>query len=124
MSLWNSLSIMVTNSFHFQTSRFQATVSDEHFYEGYEGEYDDEDTDEEEDGVRKKGKRSSGPKQKIVVPRNRVNFYGAVPGVEIGRIWETRMGASFDGIQRPPVAGIHGGINWFKNFWFGKTNEM
>ena len=70
---------MVTNSFHFQTSRFQATVSDEHFYEGYEGEYDDEDTDEEEDGVRKKGKRSSGPKQKIVVPRNRVNFYGAVP---------------------------------------------
>ena len=99
-------------------------MSDEHFYEGYEGEYDDEDTDEEEDGVRKKGKRSSGPKQKIVVPRNRVNFYGAVPGVEVGRIWETRMGASFDGIQRPPVAGIHGGIPTSSSNVIHKTNEM
>ena len=107
---------IVTNSFQFQTSRFQATMSDDSADEDYEGEYEDEDTDEEEDGERRKRKRSSGPKQKIVVPRNRVNFYGAVPGVEVGRIWETRMGASFDGIQRPPVAGIHGGKTNSSNF--------
>ncbi len=50
-----------------------------------------------------------GPQHKIVVPKNRPNFYGAVPGVEIGRIWEMRMQCSADGVMRPPVAGIHGG---------------
>lgn len=49
------------------------------------------------------------PKQKIIIPKNRPNFYGAVPGVEVGRIWETRMACCADGIHRPTVAGIHAG---------------
>ncbi|XP_057380978.1 uncharacterized protein LOC130703563 [Daphnia carinata] len=74
----------------------------------YEEEYYDDDSDEE-DGEGRKRKRVRGPQQKIVIPKNRVNFYGAVPGVEIGRIWEMRMQCSADGVMRPPVAGIHGG---------------
>ncbi|KAK4011281.1 hypothetical protein OUZ56_020395 [Daphnia magna] len=74
----------------------------------YEEDYDDDDSDGE-DGDGRKRKRVRGPQQKIVVPKNRANFYGAVPGVEIGRIWEMRMQCSADGVMRPPVAGIHGG---------------
>ncbi|XP_059154417.1 uncharacterized protein LOC131939900 [Physella acuta] len=42
---------------------------------------------------------------------NRPNFYGAVPGVEVGTTWLTRMECCRDGIHRPTVAGIHGGEN-------------
>ena len=76
--------------------------------EDYEAEYDDD--SDEEDGEGRKRKRVRGPQNKVIIPKNRPNFYGAVPGVEIGRIWETRMECSRDGIMRPPVAGIHGGI--------------
>ncbi|KAK6634712.1 hypothetical protein RUM43_012114 [Polyplax serrata] len=37
------------------------------------------------------------------------NEYGAVPGVEIGFHWETRLECSRYGVHRPTVAGIHGG---------------
>ncbi len=96
-----------------QTSRFSAKFSDgdDSADEDYEGEYDEDEDSDEDDGEGRKRKRAAGPKPKIVVPKNRPNFYGAVPGVEVGRIWETRMGASADGIQRPPVAGIHGGMD-------------
>nr|CAH0112559.1 unnamed protein product [Daphnia galeata] len=75
--------------------------------EDYEAEYDDD--SDEEDGEGRKRKRVRGPQHKVIIPKNRPNFYGAVPGVEIGRIWEMRMECSRDGIMRPPVAGIHGG---------------
>lgn len=65
---------------------------------------------------KKKNPQPRGPKQKIVVPKNRPNFYGAVPGVEVGRIWETRMACCADGIHRPTVAGIHGGDNFYTTF--------
>lgn len=78
-----------------------------------DGEYEDDEDDfseDEESGNGRKRKRAKAPKGPTVyVEKNRPNFYGAVPGVEIGRIWETRMACSHDGVQRPPVAGIHGG---------------
>lgn len=74
-----------------------------------EDEEEDEDEEEGEGRKRKRGPKRGPSKTHIPVPKNRPNFYGAVPGVEIGRIWETRMACSRDGVQRPPVAGIHGG---------------
>lgn len=87
--------------------------SDDEDYEGedYDDEEDDEFSDDDEDGEgsRRKRKRARAPQPKVYVAKNRPNFYGSIPGVEIGRIWETRMACSHDGVQRPPVAGIHGG---------------
>nr|CAH0107673.1 unnamed protein product [Daphnia galeata] len=86
--------------------------------EDFDGDKHDEytcsdDDDEEFEGPRKRRraqpKGPKGPKQKIVIPKNRPQFYGAVPGVEVGRIWETRMACCADGVQRPTVAGIHAG---------------
>jgi len=37
------------------------------------------------------------------------NSYGKIPGIEVGREWETRMACSYDLIHRPTVAGIHPG---------------
>lgn len=89
--------------------------SDDDDFEGdnYDENTCSDDDDEEFEGPRKRRraqpKGPKGPKQKIVIPKNRPNFYGAVPGVEVGRIWETRMACCADGIQRPTVAGIHAG---------------
>ena len=47
---------------------------------------------------------------RIELPKNRPNLYGPVPGIAVGHIWETRMESSYDGVMRPPVAGIHAGI--------------
>ncbi|KAH9495482.1 E3 ubiquitin-protein ligase uhrf1 [Bulinus truncatus] len=44
-----------------------------------------------------------------VVQPNRPNFYGAVPDVDVGTVWRTRLECSHDGVHRPPVAGIHAG---------------
>lgn len=54
-------------------------------------------------------RRKNNNRNKRPVARDRPNFYGAVPGIEVGYIWETRMECSRDGIMRPPVAGIHAG---------------
>ncbi|XP_067658495.1 uncharacterized protein [Haliotis asinina] len=43
------------------------------------------------------------------IPPNRPNFYGPVPGVEIGTVWNYRIDCSRDGVHRPTVAGIHRG---------------
>ena len=67
------------------------------------------DDDEDEEYTGRKKSRPKGPKMKIVIPKDRPNFYGTVPGVPVGRIWETRMACCADGIQRPTVAGIHAG---------------
>ena len=76
----------------------------------YEEEDDEDDEDEEFVGVKKKKRTGPrGPQQKIVIPKDRPNFYGAVSGVEVGTIWETRMACCADGVQRPTVAGIHAG---------------
>ncbi|XP_013395770.1 E3 ubiquitin-protein ligase UHRF1-like [Lingula anatina] len=45
---------------------------------------------------------------KKIYPK-RENSYGAIEGVDVGFIWETRMECSRAGIHRPPVSGIHGG---------------
>ncbi|KAK0049317.1 E3 ubiquitin-protein ligase UHRF1 [Biomphalaria pfeifferi] len=45
----------------------------------------------------------------IKVQANRPNFYGAVPDIEVGTVWSTRMECCRDGVHRPTVAGIHGG---------------
>jgi len=78
-------------------------------YEYSVGEESDDEDDEEY--VRKKKSRPSfnGPRPKIVIPKDRPNFYGLIPGVPVGRIWETRMACCADGVQRPTVAGIHAG---------------
>ncbi|XP_076445841.1 uncharacterized protein LOC143283484 [Babylonia areolata] len=47
-------------------------------------------------------------KYQYVMP-DRPNWYGEVPGVEVGTIWTMRIDCCHDGIHRPPVAGIHGG---------------
>ena len=80
-------------------------------YEYSVGEESDDEDDEEY--VRKKKSRPSfnGPRPKIVIPKDRPNFYGLIPGVPVGRIWETRMACCADGVQRPTVAGIHAGMN-------------
>lgn len=103
-------SIFLSSSIIFiKTPEFSRGVKDgDSDDKDYEEDYDDDDSDGE-DGDGRKRKRVRGPQQKIVVPKNRANFYGAVPGVEIGRIWEMRMQCSADGVMRPPVAGIHGG---------------
>ena len=59
--------------------------------------------------VREERGNESEDHNRKLLPKNRPNFYGAVPGVEIGRIWETRIECSRDGIMRPPVAGIYRG---------------
>jgi len=71
----------------------------------------EESDDDDDDYVRKKKSRPlvKGPRPKIIIPKDRPNFYGAVPGVPVGRLWETRMACCADGIHRPTVAGIHGG---------------
>ncbi|KAL4233574.1 hypothetical protein ACF0H5_008255 [Mactra antiquata] len=43
------------------------------------------------------------------IEKNRPNFYGPIPGIEVGASWFTRMECSRDGVHRPTVAGIHGG---------------
>ena len=87
-------------------------------YEADEAEEDDDDDDEEYSddeigsGSRKRRRgapRPAGPRKKVVVPKDRPNHYGAVPGLPIGKIWETRLECCADGIHRPTVAGIHGG---------------
>lgn len=80
--------------------------------EDFDGGKDADIYSDDEEFVHSRKRRSAqpkGPRQKIVIPKNRPNFYGAVPGVEVGRIWETRMACCADGIHRPTVAGIHGG---------------
>lgn len=74
-------------------------------------DYSDDDEDDGEYVGKKKSSRPkpSGPRVRIIIPKNRPQFYGAVPGVEVGRIWETRMACCADGIHRPTVAGIHAG---------------
>lgn len=83
--------------------------------------YSDDDNYDSDDGgfrrSKKRGKKTkraapTGPREKIVIPKNRPNFYGSVPGVEVGRIWETRMACCADGIHRPTVAGIHAGYSF------------
>lgn len=103
--------------------------SDDEDFDG--GKYNDTCSDDEEfEGPKKRRrsqpKASQGPKQKIVIPKNRPNFYGAVPGVEVGRIWETRMACCADGIQRPTVAGIHAGYlqkNYIISFLVSLDNK-
>lgn len=74
----------------------------------------DDDSEDEEDYEGRPRKRPppgpKGPRPKIIIPKDRPNFYGVVPGIPIGKIWETRMACCADGIHRPTVAGIHGGI--------------
>lgn len=48
-------------------------------------------------------------KQVTRTPTDRPNFYGPIPGVDVGTEWATRMECSRDGVHRPTVAGIHGG---------------
>ncbi|RUS80453.1 hypothetical protein EGW08_011769 [Elysia chlorotica] len=48
-------------------------------------------------------------KQITRTPTDRPNFYGPIPGVEVGTEWDTRIECSRDGVHRPTVAGIHGG---------------
>ncbi|KAK4006052.1 hypothetical protein OUZ56_011182 [Daphnia magna] len=91
----------------FDEAKYDDTCSDE-------AKYDDTCSDDEDFEGPKKKRRSQpkgprGPKVKIVIPKNRPNFYGAVLGVEVGRVWETRMACCADGIHRPTVAGIHAG---------------
>ncbi|CAL1546074.1 unnamed protein product [Lymnaea stagnalis] len=45
------------------------------------------------------------------VPAHRPNVYGAIPDILVGTAWSTRMECCRDGIHRPTVAGIHGGVN-------------
>ena len=75
-------------------------------------EEDDFDSDEEEfEGVSKRKRKmpSTGPRPKIIVPKDRINFYGAVPDIPIGKIWDMRIACCADGVHRPTVAGIHAG---------------
>lgn len=46
---------------------------------------------------------------RVRVPKDRPNVYGAIPGVEIGTVWQMRLECSAAGVHRPTVAGIHGG---------------
>jgi hypothetical protein len=48
-------------------------------------------------------------KTKLKVLPKRENFYGAVPGIEVGTAYETRMEFCVVGVHRPTVAGIYGG---------------
>ncbi len=91
--------------------------------------YSDDDSDDEDiefdEGSSRKRKRPAlpaGPRPRVVVPKDRINFYGAVPGIEIGKIWETRMACCADGVQRPPVAGIHGGKHLLLNNLHNRLN--
>lgn len=83
---------------------------------------DSEDEDVEFSEGRSRKRRGpplpAGPRPKIIIPKDRPNFYGAVPGIPIGKIWETRMACCADGVQRPTVAGIHAGTN-INNSIFG-----
>lgn len=38
------------------------------------------------------------------------NVFGSIPGIPVGTIWQTRQEASWVGVHRPWVAGIHGGL--------------
>lgn len=84
---------------------------DDEDFEGDDGEELDSDDEEFEGGKRRRSQaaRPKGPQPKIIIPKDRPNFYGLVPGVPIGKIWETRMACCADGIHRPTVAGIHAG---------------
>jgi E3 ubiquitin-protein ligase UHRF1 len=74
------------------------------------GEHDEDSDDEEYEGRKKcRSTLPKGPRPKVVIPKNRPNVYGAIPGVEVGRMWATRMECCADGIHRPTVAGIHAG---------------
>ncbi|XP_077991387.1 uncharacterized protein LOC144445636 [Glandiceps talaboti] len=57
----------------------------------------------------KKSSAEDGEYRRTKVQPNRPNFYGIVPGVEVGTLWQTRMECCYAGIHRPTVAGIHGG---------------
>ncbi|KAK2175050.1 hypothetical protein NP493_751g00010 [Ridgeia piscesae] len=46
---------------------------------------------------------------RVRVPKDRPKVYGAIPGVEIGTVWQMRLECSAAGVHRPTVAGIHGG---------------
>ncbi|KAI0236721.1 E3 ubiquitin-protein ligase UHRF1 [Lamellibrachia satsuma] len=54
-------------------------------------------------------KEVDGDECRVRVPKDRPNVYGAIPGVEIGTVWQMRIECSRAGVHRPTVAGIHGG---------------
>ncbi|KAJ3090003.1 hypothetical protein HK102_004931 [Quaeritorhiza haematococci] len=47
-------------------------------------------------------------RSKLPPKQPRPNVFGEIPGVPVGKTWETRIQCSYDGIHRPTVAGIHG----------------
>ncbi|KAG8937807.1 hypothetical protein FRC03_007842, partial [Tulasnella sp. 419] len=68
---------------------------------------EEEEYDESEDEIRsanKLGTRTQDPKQ-----------FGSIPGIPVGKRWETRMACSTDAIHAPVVAGISG--NKDKGAW-------
>ncbi|XP_075225856.1 uncharacterized protein LOC142326996 isoform X2 [Lycorma delicatula] len=70
-------------------------------------EFDDGELTDSVNGDYAESDCSNSSKEKY--KKNRVNSYGAIEGVAIGEIWETRMECSRAGIHRPPVSGIHPG---------------
>lgn len=54
----------------------------------------------DEDWHRRAGGRAGGARR---------TDFGAVPGVDVGRLWLGRVGCSQDGVHGPWVGGIHGG---------------
>lgn len=36
------------------------------------------------------------------------NYFGPIPGIEVGMCWKYRLQLSEEGLHRPPVAGIAG----------------
>ena len=85
---------------------------DEDFVDSNDSEYSDEDSPRKKKnkkGIRRTKGTPAALRPKVVIPKDRPNFYGAVPGIPVGKIWETRMACCADGVQRPTVAGIHAG---------------
>ncbi|PAA52439.1 hypothetical protein BOX15_Mlig032978g2 [Macrostomum lignano] len=80
-------------------------------------EYDskDEDSDGEGGGSRRARRAAAASGSSVFdrpkVAKNRPNIYGAIAGVAVGTLFETRIDACLAGLHRPTVAGIHGGTD-------------
>ncbi|KAI8907053.1 histone-lysine N-methyltransferase, partial [Powellomyces hirtus] len=66
------------------------------------------DEDDDVSNVPEKRRRTNSAR---TVKTSRENSFGEIPGVEVGRTWAMRMQCSYDGVHRPPVSGIHGGLD-------------
>ena len=54
--------------------------------------------------------RSTVPTRLVKKGRRNPKVFGHIPGIEVGKWWDSRMACSQDAVHGPPVGGISGNV--------------